>query len=123
MAEVKRCLDTYALIEIKQGNPNFADLVSMEFIVTDLPLAEFYAVLVREEGKRIAEYWYGRLTPYREPVPIDILIEAVNFHHNHRKRRVSFFDAVGYSYAIAKNLAFVTGDKEFEKFAHVEFRQ
>ncbi len=110
MAEVLRCLDTYALVEIKKGSPNYSNLLSMEFVITDLTLAEFYAVLLREEGQKSADYWWGRLTPYLEAVPVDVLIEAVRFRHEHRKRRISFFDAVGYSYAIAKNMVFVTGD-------------
>ena len=123
MVEVKQCLDTYALVEIKKGSPNYASLLSMEFVITDLTLVEFYAVLLREEGQKSADYWWGRLTTRSEPVPLHILIEAVRFRHKHRKRRISFFDAVGYSYAIAKNMVFVTGDKGFEKLPHVDFRK
>ena len=123
MAEVKWCLDTYALVEIKKGSPNYASLLSMEFVITDLTLAAFYAVLLREEGQKSADYWWGRLTTRSEPVPLHILIEALRFCHKNRRRRISLFDAVGYSYAVAKNMIFMTGDKEFEKLPHVDFRK
>ena len=52
MVEIKKCLDTYALIEISRGNSKFADYLNSHFVITDLTLAEFYAVFLREDGKK-----------------------------------------------------------------------
>jgi len=123
MVEVKRCLDTYALMEIANGNKNFADYLNSEFVITDLTLVEFYSVLLREEGERVADYWFKKLERYSVSVDKDILKEAIKFRHEHKKKGISFFDAVGYVFAVKKGFYFVTGDKEFEHFKNVEFRK
>jgi len=119
----KKCLDTYALIEIAQGNPNFALYLNQDFIITELTLAEFYAVLLRNEDEQKADYWFKKLEHYTLPVNKSVLIEAMRFRHDHRKQRISFFDAVGYIFSLRNQLQFVTGDKEFEHFKSVEFRK
>ena len=116
-------MDTYALVEIANKNIKFAEYSDKEFVITDLTLAEFYSVLLREEGEEVASYWYKKLNPYSLPVGKDILIEAVKFKHIHKKQDISFFDAVGYMYALKKGYPFVTGDKEFEHFPNVEFKK
>ena len=123
MVELKKCMDTYALVEIANKNIKFAEYSDKEFVITDLTLAEFYSVLLREEGEEVASYWYKKLNPYSLPVGKDILIEAVKFKHIHKKQDISFFDAVGYMYALKKGYPFVTGDKEFEHFPNVEFKK
>ncbi len=122
MAAVK-CLDTYALIEISLGNPKFSEYIKEEFIITDLALAEFYAVLLREQGESTAKYWSDKLSPYSESADKEVLIEAVRFRHKHKKQKISFFDATGYVFSLKKSLKFVTGDKEFQNFSNVEYKK
>ncbi len=119
----KKCLDTYALIEITEGNANFSQYLAEEFVITDTTLAEFYSVLLREDGKQTAEYWFRKLTPYSVHVTKIILKEAILFRHKHKKEKISFFDAVGYIYAKTYNYPFVTGDRQFKSKENVEFRQ
>ena len=121
MAEIKNCLDTYALVEMYLGNTKFAKYMNTEFMISDLILAEFYGVILREYGPEEAEEWLGKLERYSVPVTKEILIEAVKFRQQNRGRNISFFDAVGYIFAISSGCSFVTGDKEFEKFKNVEF--
>jgi len=123
MVEVRRCLDTYILIEISRGNPKFAEYITSNFVINDLTLAEFYSVLLREEGEKIADYWFKKLERYSLSVTKDILIEAIKFRYEHRKQDISFFDAVGYIFSLKKGYYFVTGDKEFENFPSVEFKK
>ncbi len=118
-----KCLDTYALIEIMKGNVAFAFYLQQEVVITEITLAEFYAVLLREVDEETAEEWFVRLEPYAVSVEREFLKEAVRFRHVHRKQNISFFDAVGYIYAIKNNFLFVTGDKEFENLKGVEFRK
>ena len=96
MVDVKRCLDTYALVEIAKGNPKFAEYLNSDFVLTDLTLAEFYLVLFREDGEKVADYWFKKLERYSVSVSRDLLIEAVKFRYEHRKSDISFFDAIGY---------------------------
>ena len=123
MVEIKRCLDTYALIEIAKGNVKFAYYLNTEFVVTDITLAEFYAVLLREEDEKVADYWFKKLERCSVPVSREVLKEAIKFRHEHKKKGISFFDAVGYVFAVKNGYYFVTGDKEFEKFKNVEFKK
>jgi predicted nucleic acid-binding protein len=121
MAELKRCLDTYVLIEIARGNTRFSGYLNMEFVITDLTLAEFYAVLLREHNEKTADYWYRKMERYAVPVDRSILVEAVKFRYEFRKEGISFFDAVGYIFSLKNGYCFVTGDKEFENLRNVEF--
>ena len=118
---MKKCLDTYALVEIAKANPSYAIYITQDFVIADLTLAEFYAVLLREEGELSAEEWFTKLEAYAMPVSREILKDAVRFRYAHRKQRISFFDAAGYQYAQRNAMMFVTGDKEFEKMEGVEF--
>lgn len=123
MVEVRKCLDTYALVEIANGNAKFAGYLNSNFVITDLTLAEFYAVLLREEGEKVADYWFKKLERYSLLVIKEILIEAIKFRHEHKKQDISFFDAVGYTFSVKNGYYFVTGDKEFESLPNVEFKK
>lgn len=123
MVDIKKCLDTYALVEIYLGNEKFSAYLAAPFLITDLTLAEFYGVLLREYGADIADKWYKKLGPYSFPVNKEVLIEAIKFRQMHKKRNISFFDAVGYMFSLQHGYSFVTGDKEFEHFRDVEFRK
>ena len=121
MAEIKKCLDTYALVEISGGNSKFAKYLNGEFVITDLTLAEFYGVLLRQKGENTAEYWYKKLEIYCFPLDKRLLIDAIKFRYSNKKLNFSFFDAVGYIFALKNGLNFVTGDKAFEKLRNVEY--
>ncbi len=123
MVEIKRCLDTYALVEIYLGNEKFSTYLNSEFVITDLTLAEFYGIILREYGESEANYWYKKLENYSLQVDKQELIEAIKFRYQNKKQNISFFDAAGYIFSIKKGYIFVTGDKEFENFENVEFKK
>jgi len=116
-----KCLDTYALAEIYEGNQKFIKYLESPFVIADLTLAEFYSVLLRDKDENAADLWYNKLVTYTQPVLMRLLIEAVKFRYKHRKLGISFFDAAGYVFALRNGFKFVTGDKEFEKLENVEF--
>mgnify|MGYP001581411913 CR=1 FL=1 len=123
MAAIRMCLDAYALIEIARGNSSFAEYINSNFVITDLTLAEFYAALLLEDGEKKADYWFNKLERYSLPIPKEIIIHAIKFRQEHKKKRISFFDAIGYIFAIKNACYFVTGDKEFEGLPNVEFKK
>lgn len=123
MVKVRTCLDTYALVEIAKGNPKYAEYLISTYVITDLTLAEFYAVLLREEGEKVADYWYKKLERFSLPVNKEMLIEAIKFRYEHRKQEISFFDAAGYIFSLKQGYCFVTGDKDFANLPNVEFRK
>ena len=120
---IKKCLDTYILIEIYLGNEKFFEYLNIEFVITDLTLAEFYGVLLRNYGEEDANLWFEKLEKYSVPIEKWILKEAVKFRHENRKTGISFFDAVGYIFALKNGYKFATGDKEFETMNNVEFKR
>ena len=119
MVEVRRCLDTYALVEIYLGNEKFVEYLNVDFVITDTTLAEFYGVLLREEDERAADYWFKKLERYAKSIDKEIFVEAIKFRYANKKTSISFFDAVGYVFSVKNGYYFVTGDKEFEKFDFV----
>lgn len=120
---IKRCLDTYALVEIYLGNEKFAEYLNVEFVINDLTLAEFYGVLLKEYGEGEATLWFKKLERYSLPVTKEILIESIKFRHEHKKQDISFFDAVGYVFSTMNGYYFATGDKEFENLPNVDFKK
>ncbi|MEK6934846.1 MAG: PIN domain-containing protein [Nanoarchaeota archaeon] len=115
------CLDTYALIEIAEGNPKFSFLLKGEFIIPSTTLAEFYWVLLRDKGNEEANYWIERLMNSSTNVLTKTLVKAQNFRYLNKKKDISFFDCVGYIFAQENNYLFVTGDKEFKNLSGVKF--
>jgi len=116
-------LDTYALIEISKENASFSEYLNNSIIISDLTLVEFYGVLLREEGDLVADYWFRKFEGYSVQVSKEILIESVKFRHKNKTKNFSFFDAVGYIFALNNKIPFVTGDKEFKNMINVEFKR
>lgn len=116
-----KCLDTYALVEISNGNPLFAHLLNENTIITDLTMAEFYGDLYRKYNIKTADYWHRKLSSICRTVPREILLKAVQYRIDRKKQNLSFFDCVGYLFALENNFTFVTGDKEFQHKEKVEF--
>ncbi|MEK6861818.1 MAG: PIN domain-containing protein [Nanoarchaeota archaeon] len=120
---IKKCLDTYALIEIYLGNEKFTNYLEEDFVINDLILAEFYGVMLKNYGRNEADIWFNKLEEYSVSVDREILKEAVKFRQENKRKDLSFFDAVGYIFSLKNNYKFVTGDKEFEHMINVEFKK
>jgi len=116
-----KCLDTYALVEINNGNPKFVNLLNEDIIITDLTFAEFYGQIFRKYDKKTADYWNKKLSVFCKTVSREILLKAVVYRIEKSKENLSFFDCVGYIYSLENNLKFVTGDQAFEHKEGVEF--
>jgi len=114
-------LDTYALVELSRGNPKFIKYSQEEFITSDVTLAEFYGVLLREFNERTADYWLNKIRPYSEEVYLEVMINAFKFRKQLKETKFSFFDAVGYVFSKERGAVFVTGDEDFKNIKDVEF--
>ena len=115
------CLDTYALIEISDGNNRYDKILESDFVVTVPIMAEFYLVMYKKFNEKTANYWFKRLKSLCVNPNEDIWIKAVKFRHNHKSENLSIFDCVGYIYSIENSYLFVTGDKEFKNKKGVEY--
>ncbi len=116
-----KCLDTYVLIEIHDENPNFLKYLNQEFIIPEIIMAEFYEIILRNYNEQTANYVLEKFRHFITPVKMEILIKAVKFRHENKKQNLSFFDCVGYIFALENKMKFVTGDKEFKDKENVEF--
>lgn len=116
-----KCLDTYPLIEIAIGNEKFTSLLNEDFVITDITISEFYYVLLQKYNEQTADFWYRKFEPYCVRVSREILIKAVKFRYTNKKKNLSFFDCVGYIFAIENNYKFLTGGEEFKDFDNVVY--
>jgi len=117
------CLDTYALMEIAEGNPKFSFLIKEDIIIPSTTLAEFYWILLRNKNDEEAEYYVEKLQNFSMDVQKKILLKAQKFRYLNKKKNLSFFDCVGYIFSKENNYIFVTGDKEFKNVEGVKFIQ
>lgn len=111
------------MMEIANEDINFIQYLNKDFVITETTLVKFFIVLLREGGEKVADYWFRKLEGYSVPVDKYVLKEAMKFKYEHKKQRISFFDAVGYIFSVKNGYLFVTGDKEFENLKNVEFRK
>ena len=115
--------DTYALIEIIKGNPNYKDYINEEFITTRLNLMELYYSLLRLFDEKIANHYFDIFLPSCIPIINDAIKAAMKFRLKQRgqKNLISYIDCIGYFIALENNVRLLTGEKHFLGLSNVEF--
>ena len=116
-------LDTYAIIEILEGNENYKNYVfdkkQVMFTIFNLMEAHFY--FLKNYGKAKANGVYDELKSLVVSVDDSIIKDANDFKLRNLRARMSFTDCIGYVSALKLNAKFVTGDYAFKNFDNVEF--
>jgi predicted nucleic acid-binding protein len=113
--------DTYALIEICNGNSVYLPYLDKPYFTSLMNLYEFYYYLLKIKGEEIAESLFWRFREKVLNVNDAELFFAAKFRRQNFQKNFSFIDAWGYAIAKLNNLKFLTGDKEFKGFDNVEF--
>ncbi len=116
--------DTYALVELNRGNPNYARFKGSKIIITLLNLMEFYSYLLKEISKEIAENKFKTYLDNCIDITPEIIKDAVEFRIRFiekTKFKISYIDAIGYIIAKKLNIKFLTGDNAFKYLDNVEF--
>lgn len=113
--------DTYALFELIKANKEYKKYGNYPLKVSVLNIAELYWGLLKEIGKPKADEWLKRFKFDIIIIDYDLIISAVSFRYEHKKRDISLVDSVGYLLAKKYGLKFLTGDKEFKDISNVEF--
>lgn len=113
--------DTYAVIEILDGNKSYEPYKKYEVVITIFNLSEIYYHCLLEYSFEEANEIYSRYKDAVEDIDDETLKEAMRFRKEHKKRKISYTDSIGYVYAKRNNMKFLTGDKEFEGMNNVEF--
>ena len=113
--------DTYALVEIAKGNPNYEIYKDATVITTTLNLMELHYVFLRTIGEEEADSRYDEHLPFVVHFGDMTIKNATRLRFALRKRNVSYIDCIGYIIAKTLDIPFLTGDKEFEHMENVEF--
>src|SRR3989344_4219620 len=116
--------DTYAIVEINKGSPNYIKYKEAKFVTTLLNLMEFYNVLLKKfDAEKSSNEFDFYLSGCVELNP-SIIKEAVEFRaefNNKNNFRISYVDAIGYIISLRLNIKFLTGDEAFKNLENVEF--
>lgn len=113
--------DTYAIVEIIGGNPNYEAYTSAILVTNAFNLTELYYALLKDYGKKIADRYLGVYAHCSIPISTSAIQNGMQFKLANKKDRLSYADCVGYSLAAELGVKFLTGDGKFEGVDNVEF--
>ncbi len=120
MVDAAYFFDSYAIIELIEGNPAYIPYEESRMATTTLNLIEVHYHLLRKFGSQFAEAFFTSLlhtiVDYVPCIP-----QANEMRYSMRKQDVSTTDCIGYLVAQSAGMKFLTGDKEFNNMPNVEF--
>lgn len=114
-------LDTYAIVEIIKGNPNYMKYLKGDFFTSIFNLYELFYNLLRSNGEDIAKKYYSQFYEYLIEIKDEYVFEASKFKLENKKFDISYTDALGYVIALKNGMKFLTGDEQFNGEENVEF--
>ena len=114
--------DTYALIEIGNGNPKYEPYrEDVMIILSKLNLLEFSYYLFKEKKENDIKEIFERYLKYDVDYDQETIIKSAEMKLKFLKERLSFIDCIGYFLAKKHNAKFLTGDEKFRNMDNVEF--
>ena len=117
--------DTYALIELLKGNPNYESYSRSDLVTTEFNILELTYALFRDFGRDEASNVINAVRVKVEVVLTDDsdYLNASDFRlsANRTGKKFSLVDALGYSYSRKLGIKFLTGDREFCGMENVEY--
>lgn len=116
----KYVFDTYALMEIKEGNEDYLKYLDSDVIINNFIFAEWCYNLFKDKDKNAKEH-IKKYSKYIYSVNPEWIEEAMEFRLKWKDRKVSMTDCIGYIMAKKLGVKFLTGDMQFENMDNVEF--
>lgn len=114
--------DSYAVIELEKGNPKYERFKDSLVTLTIFNLSEIYWAFLDQFDDKTADEIYEDYSNAVVEIDDETLKQAIKFRKKvYKKKRISYADAIGYTYALRNNMVFLTGDREFEGLKNVEF--
>ena len=113
--------DSYAIIEILNGNLPYLKFKEVKVVTGILNIGEVYHGMLKKNGKEAADNWFNNFHFELVEITPDVMVQSVYFRHINRKNDISLADSVGYKLSLKHNLKFLTGDRQFENMPNVEF--
>lgn len=112
--------DTYAVLEIINGNKSYNLYLDCDIIINEFIFAELCYKLLRESYEK-ADYYINKYKEFIIFPDEETIKEAMKFRVGYKKQNLSMTDCIGYIMAKKLGIKFLTGDKEFEDMENVEF--
>jgi len=113
--------DSYAIMEIIKGNPNYEKYIDKNIILIKENIFEIYFSILRQIGEDVADEILREYYPNVVDFDEHVIREAAVLKNKYYKQNISITDCIGYILALRLGIKFLTGDKEFENFDNVEF--
>ena len=116
----KYLFDTYAIMEIIDGNEIYDYYLDSDVVINNFIFAELCYNLFKDKDKRAREH-FDKYSKFINSVKPEWIEEAMKFRLEWKDRNVSITDCVSYIMAKKLGIKFLTGDEEFENLEEVEF--
>ncbi len=113
--------DSYAVIEVMNGNPNYNNYLNCGILLTKLNIFEVYYSLLRKSMKKEAEIFIELYSQFIIDFDEEIIKNAAIFRLQNKAMNLSMADCIGYLLSKSLGIKFLTGDKEFKDLDNVEF--
>ncbi len=113
--------DSYAIIEVFNGNPLYKNYALCNPIFTKLNIYEVYYYLLRERNETTANKFIIHFRNSIKEFNLFTVIKAAKFKLFYKNKKFSMVDCIGYVMARNLEIPFLTGDREFEGLPNVEF--
>ena len=119
--------DTYALLQLVNKAPSYANFSNCTIITSTFTLLEFYYCLLRDGHENFADVYFDKLLLNSEEVPPDVIKLGARFRIQinkelpRSKKPLSHIDALTYVFAKTRKVKFLTGDASFEGLENVEY--
>ncbi len=114
-------LDTYALVEIIEGNKGYRECLKQAVFTTKLNLAELYYYLLKERGVQAADEYLNVYSRHLTAITNSSIRNAMKFKLENKGDRISYADAIGYALSFELGVKFLTGDEKFADKPNVEY--
>ena len=113
--------DSYAVIEMIRGNPEYIAYKKCEVVLTKLILLEVYFKLIREFTEADANKFLAVSYNLAVDFSPDVIKYAAKFRLGDMNKNLSMTDCIGYVLAKSLGIKFLTGDEQFKDMENVEF--
>ena len=117
---MKYFLDTYALIEIAEGNQKYQKYLESDCVTLKDNLAELFYFLLKKYNEKTANFFIEKFSKVAIELPLEIISKAMLFRYKNSKSNFSYIDCFSYIYAIENKRLFLTGDRSFTNMPNVE---
>lgn len=109
------------MVERVRGSPAYAPFADAPIFTHDMNILELAARMIRDFDETTARREIAAMEHNLIESTRDDLFAAAAFWVEHRKKNVSYVDALGYALSQRHGMRFLTGDKVFKGMDGVEY--